>query len=304
MMTRIIRTLLGCIFIVGIAAGLVTMARAAPDTDVDPPAKWGWSTNAGWIDFDPPDGGVTVCVDHLEGYAWGENVGWIRLGTANGCGTHTYSNTSPTDYGVNRDGTALTGYAWGTNVGWINFDPPDGGVQVDPATGAFSGYAWGENVGWIKMGYAAPGSNIDPAAKWAWSTNAGWINFNPPVRGIRVCADHLEGYAWGENVGWIRLGTATGCGTHTYSNASAADYGVNRARDGTLTGYAWGTNVGWINFDPPDGGVQVDPATGTFSGYAWGETIGWIKFSSAAPVPYRVAMLLRRVYLPLVMNGT
>jgi len=93
-----------------------------------------------------------VYPDHLEGYAWAENVGWIRLGTYTGGGTHTYANTSATNYGVNRNtGTgALSGYAWSTTAGWINFSPSNGGVTVS-AAGVFSGYAWGENLGWIKF---------------------------------------------------------------------------------------------------------------------------------------------------------
>ena len=81
--------------------------------------------------------------DHLEGYAWAENAGWIRLGAYTGGGTHTYLNTSNTDYGVNRNtGTgALSGYAWSSNSGWINFAPTNGGVTVSDA-GEFSGYAW------------------------------------------------------------------------------------------------------------------------------------------------------------------
>jgi hypothetical protein len=162
----------------------------------------------------------------------------------------------------------------------------------------------GITVSLFSVAYAATNSNIDPEARWAWSTNTGWINFNPPNGGVTVCADHLEGYAWGENVGWIRLGTYTGCDAHTYTNTSAADYGVNRDEAGNLSGYAWGTNVGWINFSPDDGGVSIDPLTGDFSGYAWGENVGWIHFNSSGPVAYKVSMLLYRIFLPLVMKGS
>lgn len=89
----------------------------------------------------------------------------------------------------------------------------------------------------------------------------------------------------------------------TYGNTSATDYGVNRGEDGKLSGYAWGTNVGWINFDPGDGGVTIDPASGDFSGHAWGENVGWISFNSSGPVPYKVSMLLCRIYLSLVIKG-
>ena len=150
MTKNIIRTILCPVLVVGITAGLLSAAHAATNSNIHPQARWAWSTNAGWINFNPPNGGVTVCDDHLEGYAWGENVGWIRLGTHAGGGAYTYGNTSTADYGVNRDEDGkLSGYAWGTSVGWIKFDPTVGGVSIDASTGSFEGYAWGENVGWI-----------------------------------------------------------------------------------------------------------------------------------------------------------
>lgn len=120
--------------------------------NIDAVNKWAWGSNIGWINFYPSHGGVTVYDDHLEGYAWAENIGWIRLGTYEGGGSHTYPNTTATNYGVNNDGSGhLSGYAWGTNVGWINFNPTYSQVTIDPATGVFDGYAWAENVGWINF---------------------------------------------------------------------------------------------------------------------------------------------------------
>jgi hypothetical protein len=119
---------------------------------MDPNSKWAWSTNAGWINFNPTGGDVAVYRDHLEGYIWAENVGWIRLGTYTGGSPHTYENSAANNYGVNRDpGGRLAGHGWGANVGWIDFAPTGGGVTIDPGTGAFGGYAWGENVGWISL---------------------------------------------------------------------------------------------------------------------------------------------------------
>jgi hypothetical protein len=131
-----------------IALGLFKIVEAAGS--IDPVNKWAWSTNAGWINFNPSNGGVTVCGDHLEGYAWAENIGWIRLGTFSGCAAHTYGNASNADYGVNKNPSGiLSGYAWSTNAGWIKFNPAFGGVTISPITGSFDGYAWSENVGWI-----------------------------------------------------------------------------------------------------------------------------------------------------------
>jgi hypothetical protein len=152
-----------------------------------------------------------------------------------------------------------------------------------------------------------PAGNISPVDKWAWSTNAGWINFAPACagcEGVTVYSDHLEGYAWGENIGWIRLGTHAGGGTHTYSNSSATDYGVNRDSYGNLSGYAWGTNVGWINFNPTGGGVSIDPASGSFDGYAWGENVGWIHFKGPGYNVVAPAIQVQyHVYLPIVLRS-
>jgi hypothetical protein len=139
-------SLLGAVLAL-LAVGVALAAGNISTTD-----KWAWSTNAGWINFNPDNGGVTVYPDHMQGYAWAENVGWIRMGTHTGGSPHTYGNTSNTDYGVNRDTStgALSGYAWSTNAGWINFAPANGGVTVSPA-GVFSGDAWGENIGWIRF---------------------------------------------------------------------------------------------------------------------------------------------------------
>ncbi len=128
--------------LVVLALSMMLVGATLAAGNVDPAYKWAWGTNVGWINLNPDSfGGVTVFSDHLEGDAWGENIGWIRFqGTAQ----------DGTSYGVSKDGSGnLSGYAWSTSVGWINFAPANGGVIIDPSTGAFDGYAWGENVGWI-----------------------------------------------------------------------------------------------------------------------------------------------------------
>jgi hypothetical protein len=105
---------------------ILSISQIGLTAGIDPTAKWAWSANAGWINFNPTvNEGVAVYGDHLEGYIWAENVGWIRLGTHTGGSPYTYANTDVTNYGVNRNATGhLSGYAWSTNVGWINFLPP------------------------------------------------------------------------------------------------------------------------------------------------------------------------------------
>jgi hypothetical protein len=151
--TRVVMALMAVLAVVGPVQG------ANAGGNVSAVSQWAWSTNAGWINLIPANGGVTICADHLEGYAWGENIGWIRLGTFSGCGAHTYTNTSTGDYGVNKSPSGkLTGYAWSTNAGWINFNPAHGGVTIFPGTSLIDGYAWAENFGWIH--FNAPATRL------------------------------------------------------------------------------------------------------------------------------------------------
>ena len=131
--------------------------KAFAASNIDNTDKYAWNENSGWLNFNDPNGGVTVYNDHLEGYVWVENVGLIRLGTHTSGGTHTYANSSDTDYGVNNDGSGnLSGYAWSENAGWINFNPNDSQVTINANYGDFDGYAWAENVGWIHFNNTSP----------------------------------------------------------------------------------------------------------------------------------------------------
>lgn len=115
---------------------------------------YGWFENAGWLNLrgNTPDG-VRVHATHLSGYAWAENVGWINFGDGTPANGVAYSNATPGDCGVNRDGAGnLSGFAWGENIGWIAMDTTASGgdrVSISPTTGRFEGHAWSENVGWL-----------------------------------------------------------------------------------------------------------------------------------------------------------
>ena len=155
----ILRTILLLVLVISLTTGVLSIAYAASNSNIDPDAKWAWSAYGGWINFNPPNGGVMVYKDHLEGYAWGENVGWIRLGSNGTSSTAKYyANETAENYGVNRDIQGnLSGYAWGTNIGWIDFSPEGyEGVRIDPISGDFSGYAWNENIGWIHFNGSGP----------------------------------------------------------------------------------------------------------------------------------------------------
>ncbi len=130
-------------------------------SNIDPVAKFGWSENAGWVNFYGDSAtAVKVSPDYLQGFAWIESAGWLNLGlgVTNAVDNH-YSNTAPDantapNFGINKShaGT-LWGLAWSENAGWVNFgESPDASyVSIDPSTGRFSGNAWSENLGWISF---------------------------------------------------------------------------------------------------------------------------------------------------------
>ena len=131
--------------------------------NIDPTEKYSWSSQAGWLNFSPTHGGVTVVPDgangYLKGFVWAENIGWIKLGAGSGAGP--YANTSAADWGVNMDAAGnLSGYGWTSHAGWINFHPAHGQATIDPVTGAFGGVAWGENVGWISFRGDSPAYGV------------------------------------------------------------------------------------------------------------------------------------------------
>lgn len=152
-----------------ILSGTVTAhAEGNPVTE-----KYAWAENAGWVNFFPVHGGMTVYPDHLSGYVWQENLGWLKLG-ADG-GGH-YDNTTAANWGVNRDGSGrLSGYAWSEGWGWVNFGPPHGGVTIDPATNSFAGSAWAENFGWISF-RSPPGAAVEYGVSSAVAFMPGDVN--------------------------------------------------------------------------------------------------------------------------------
>jgi len=142
--------------LVTVLAGSVSLA----DGNIDPANNFAWSENAGWVNFAPSNGNVTVTAGRgLSGYAWAENIGWVKMAAVGS----TYQNTTKDDWGVHLTGKALQGFAWSENAGWINFSPTDGGVTLKH-DGQFDGYAWGENIGWIHFRSASPAYGVRTTA--------------------------------------------------------------------------------------------------------------------------------------------
>ena len=163
----------------------IVSAHAGTAT-INPTNSCAWGANIGWTSWRPdPDAtnttGVRIEEFICSGYIYAANIGWINLGNgfipSAGPPLHVqYSNSSPTDFGVNyqidpaQPGVAiLRGYAYGANIGWINFEAT-GNPRVSLFTGTFSGYAYSANCGWINLNdalgrvqtdHVAPGLDSD-----------------------------------------------------------------------------------------------------------------------------------------------
>lgn len=95
---------------------------------IDPAYKYAWSTVAGYVNFAPTNGGLTITDSAITGYAWGANTGWLNFSATNGGVT-------------NNAAGALGGYAWDEGAGWVSFT----GVTID-SSGKFRGTATGGTV--------------------------------------------------------------------------------------------------------------------------------------------------------------
>lgn len=131
---------------------------------------------------------------------------------------------------------------------------------------------------WLGLAAAAAAqSTISPTDKYAYAANAGWIDFRASAAdGVVATETCLTGKAYAANFGWIDLGDGSPVNGHSYSNASATDFGVNVSVTGTLTGYAYAANIGWINFEQTYGQPRLNFLTGKFTGYAYAANLGWI----------------------------
>jgi len=156
------------IFALALACLAGSCAWAFAQGNIDTSNKYAWAENAGWVNFAPTNGGVTVVLPgngFLSGYAWAENIGWIRMGNTNG---QPYQNTAATNWGVNIVAgrpRALDGYAWSENCGWIHFDATNSQATINLSDGRFDGYAWAENVGWIHFRSASPSYGVQTTAR-------------------------------------------------------------------------------------------------------------------------------------------
>ncbi len=131
----------------------LSTSRAA--TTITVTNRCAYAANVGWVDACADTNNGAVIGEYVcSGCLYAANVGWICLGSGFPPGGIYYTNTTASNWGINRDSLGnLSGCAYGANIGWLNFEST-GAPKVDLTTGKFSGYAWSANCGWISLSNA------------------------------------------------------------------------------------------------------------------------------------------------------
>jgi hypothetical protein len=115
-------------FLLFFLAGASVACASQTSGTIDPAHKYAWGNVAGYVNFAPTNGGLTITDSAITGYAWGANTGWINF------------NASQSHVTNDSHGT-LGGFAWDSGGGWISFT----GVTID-TIGRFHGTATGGTV--------------------------------------------------------------------------------------------------------------------------------------------------------------
>lgn len=139
-------------FLILFGAGFIVPSAVLASTGtIDSTNKYAWADSAGWINFNPANGNVSISDSALTGYVWNELYGWINLAPAGSGVTNTTSGV-------------LSGYAWGENTSWINFS----GMIIN-CDGKFVGNATGDTIGTINFNCA----NCKVYTSWRPSSGCG-----------------------------------------------------------------------------------------------------------------------------------
>jgi hypothetical protein len=170
--------------------------RLSEDINIEAGQRYGKDPYGGLLDFDPSGiAGVAVTNTHITGLIWSESFGWIDLQPPYGGVTHVISSPNRSD---------LDGFAWNDNIGWIDFGQIDdqGGVYIDEE-GYFQGTAWSENFGFFSFGDSMaldptednPGDTAIVKSQWtktSWRFTNQWaptISLVSPVDGENTFID-------------------------------------------------------------------------------------------------------------------
>lgn len=122
------RVLARGVFVLAFVFACAPFAHASTTNGtIDSSYKYAWGNVAGYVNFAPQYGNISVTDSTVTGYAWSANDGWINL--------------SPSGSGVTNDSNGtLGGFAWDSSQGWISFS----GVSIN-SSGKFTGQATGAN---------------------------------------------------------------------------------------------------------------------------------------------------------------
>lgn len=271
-----------------------------------------YGQSVGWINFDwaaptdPDRPRLNLFTMQFEGYAYGQSVGWIKLGDFNvGINFFEFVPDNDTDglpdawefaqvgnhttlnFNTDSDGDGILDRSEFQFFRAINIATATSDTDGDGVTDAQE-IIYGSDPTDPLSQPPGSGTNVSIDFAFIYGQSVGWITaiHNQPgaPSGLWVRDTHIMGEAWGQSVGWIHFGNGSPLDGQHYSNATAADVGVNVDELGNLSGYAYGQSCGWITFgwaaaNHPDR-PRINLDTGFLEGYAYGQSIGWVHLGS------------------------
>jgi hypothetical protein len=310
------RTLARTVLLAVLLAASVLQAQPG---NIDPSQRHAWAENAGWLDFRPAFGGVTVLPTYLSGYAWSEAAGWVKLG-ADGSGPYVNDGT-PGTWGVNLNSVTgvLSGFAWSESAGWIRMDPTFGGVTYDGLTHQLSGWAWSESHGWIHFRSTTPtayGVAVTCGSLTGTVTGGGTVcTGNSSTVTVTVSGGAAPYSVTLDNGG----GTQSGAGpafTFTVTPASTTSYSVASLTDGlSCVGAGSGSATVTVNSTPATPtassnspvctGSTINLSTPTVAGatYAWSGPNGFTSADQNPAIPGATAAMAGTYSVTLTGSG-
>ncbi len=157
----------------------------------------------------------------VTGYIWSSNLGWIDFQPINGFPTTGCKPTPCPDYGVKRVGDDFFGWAkilsmTGADEGWIKSsgianDGSSYGVTVDQIAQTVSGKMWSNDIGWLDVNGTFSNPPCDPATDPSCA---------PPQIGLNSTCSGTPNPAYistGGNINWKATVISDGVPPYTYS---------------------------------------------------------------------------------------
>ena len=235
---------------------------AGPGTPVGCPAD-GTAIPAYGVTLAPVVDGVR----NMTGYAWSSNIGWIDFNPAGpfpAAPNHSARIDNPHLPTSTVSGWARALAHDGGWDGWIKTQGSEYNTSLNFVNREFSGWAWSENIGWISFNHlncevASPPLGCPPSGTTIPDYEVIFINFPPEVREpLTAAADHCAvpqryTFSWtfhdrdlGDTQSKLRLQVVT-----STVDIGVGPYTIDRTVTSTVSSYApldlfaWNTTYNW-----------------------------------------------------------